>query len=292
MENMNWKNNTIKELFERKSVRVFTDEKVSEEDRRLILEAALQAPTAGDLQLYHIIDVQSQEEKNILAERCDHQPFIAKAPLVLVFTADFQRWRTLFDAEGIKTDPVKEADLFLAMQDCIIAAQNAVAAAQSLGIGSCYIGDILENYEANRELLHLPKYAVPCVMLVMGHPTEQQKARRKPARLPLENVVSVDRYPEPDAERERDGLKRLMEKEAEEQEEALKAAGSETNEKADEETGREAKKDADADRSGRTEITDSAVCRRIRDTAERKFVTDFHREIQRSVKKILESWCE
>lgn len=207
--------------------------------------------------------------QKILAERCDHQPFIAKAPLVLVFTADFQIWRTLFDAEGIKTDPVFEANLFLAMQDCIIAAQNAVVAAQSLGIGSCYIGDILENYEANWELLHLPKYSVPCVMLVMGHLTEQQKARRKPARLSIGDIVSVDTYPKPDADSAGDGLRCLMEKEVEDAPEGRRILNR-----------------------GTVEITDSAVDARILDTANRKFRSDFHREMQRSVKKILESWCE
>ena len=273
------KNQTISEIFARKSVRVFTEEPVSEEDRRLILESAAQAPTAGDLQLYHIIDVQSQEEKEILAERCDHQPFIAKAPLVLVFAADLQRWRTLFAAAGAQTDPVGEADLILAMQDCVIAAQNAVVAAQSLGIGSCYIGDILENAEANRELLHLPKYAVPCAMLVMGHPTQQQKERRKPGRLPLENIVSVDTYLEPDAGRERAGLKRLMETEAEETANACAAPeGTNTN-------------PADRRVIRRAAVTDEAVEARILDTAERKFTSDYHREMLRSVRKMLEDWC-
>ena len=57
--------------------------------------------------------------------------------------------------------------MLLAMEDSIIAAQNAVVAAESLGIGSCYIGDILENYEIHQELFHLPQYAIPTTLLFL-----------------------------------------------------------------------------------------------------------------------------
>ena len=67
----------------------------------------------------------------------------------------------------------------LAITDTAIAAQNAVVAAESLGIGSCYIGDIMENCEEQRRLLQLPEYVFPAVMLVFGWPTMQQKQRQK-----------------------------------------------------------------------------------------------------------------
>jgi len=187
-------NETIKQLFDRKSVRVFTDEPITEEEKRLILESALQAPTAGNMALYSIIDVQDQTIKEELAKRCDHQPFIAKAPLVLVFLADYQKWYDMFQEYTPKVPCLEESDLFLAMEDCLIAAQNAVVAAESLGIGSCYIGDILENFEMNQELLNLPKYAVPCAMVVFGRPTDQQKRRVKPRRFALEDLVHVNYY--------------------------------------------------------------------------------------------------
>lgn len=187
-------NETIKELFERKSVRMYTDEKITEEEKRIILESALQAPTAGNMALYSIIDVQDQALKDELAIRCDHQPFIAKAPLVLIFLADYQKWFDMFNEYTPGVPKLEESDLFLATQDCIIAAQNAVVAAQSLGIGSCYIGDILENFEENQKLLKLPKYAVPYVMVVFGKPTKQQQTREKPHRFALEDMVSVNTY--------------------------------------------------------------------------------------------------
>lgn len=187
-------NQTIKELFDRKSVRVYTGDPITQEERRLILESALQAPTAGNMTLYSIINVQEQALKEELSVLCDNQPFIAKAPLVLVFLADYQKWYDIFKAYGKEEPHIEESDLFLASQDCLIAAQNAVVAAQSMGIGSCYIGDILENFERTRELLHLPKYALPCAMVVFGRPVRQQLERPKPKRFEIDDIVHVNRY--------------------------------------------------------------------------------------------------
>lgn len=189
-------NNTIKELFERKSVRVFEDKVIEPEKKQLILEAAIQAPTAGNMTLYSIIDVQDQELKNTLAKTCDNQPFIAKAPLVLIFVADYQKWYDAFKyyhPEEVVRKP-SYGDFLLAYSDTLIAAQNAVVAAESMGIGSCFIGDIIEQYETHKELLNIPKYCAPVGMLVMGYPTCQQQKRIKPARFDTKYVVSSDKY--------------------------------------------------------------------------------------------------
>lgn len=187
-------NQTIQELFNRKSVRMYCEDPITKEEKSLILEAAAQAPTAGNMALYSIIDVQDQSLKEELAVRCDNQPFIAKAWMVLIFLADYQKWFDMFKEYVEGMPKLCEADLFLAIQDCVIAAQNAVVAAESLGIGSCYIGDILENYEDNQKLLHLPKYAVPQVMVVFGKPTPQQKERKKQEHFKVEDLIHVDTY--------------------------------------------------------------------------------------------------
>ena len=82
----------------------------------------------------------------------------------------------------------------LAAADACIAAQNAVTAAQSLGIGSCYIGDILENCEQHRALLHLPEYVVPAAMLVFGRPAPGQLSRPKPRRCEAKFLVHENSY--------------------------------------------------------------------------------------------------
>jgi FMN reductase (NADPH)/FMN reductase [NAD(P)H] len=187
-------NQTIKELMERKSVRVYEDRAIEPEKKKTIIEAALQAPTAGNMTLYSIIDVTDQKLKDKLSVTCDNQPFIAKAPLVLVFTADYQRWYDLFCSQEEEVRKPGMGDLLLAVDDTLIAAQNAVIAAQSMGIGSCYIGDIMEQYETHKELLGLPKYVIPAAMVVFGYPTRQQEERIKPKRLNPEAVVFENTY--------------------------------------------------------------------------------------------------
>lgn len=187
-------NQTIEELKSRKSVRVYEERDIEPEKKAAILEAALQAPTAGNMTLYSIIDVTDQNLKETLSKTCDNQPFIAKAPLVLVFAADYQKWYDIFCKYEENVRRPGLGDLMLACDDALIAAQNAVVAAQSMGIGSCYIGDILERYEIHKELFHLPRYVVPAAMVVFGYPTRQQQERRKPKRLEKEAVIFENSY--------------------------------------------------------------------------------------------------
>ena len=192
-------NETVQQLFDRKSVRVFTDRDITAEDKNLILDAAAQAPTAGNQQLYTILDITDQTIKEKLVDTCDHQPFIAQAKMVLIFCADCRKWFDAFLAAGCEPRNPGVGDLMLAVSDATIAAQNAVVAAQSLGIGSCYIGDIMENCEAQRELLHLPEYVFPAAMLVFGYPTEQQLRRVKPRRADRQYIVHENGYRHMDA---------------------------------------------------------------------------------------------
>jgi len=192
-------NQTIQQLFDRKSIRVFTDREITPDEKNLILQAAVQAPTAGNQQLYTIIDVTDQSIKDALVKTCDNQPFIATAKLVLIFCADCKKWYDAFRFADCEPRNPGVGDLALAISDATIAAQNAVTAAESLGIGSCYIGDIMENCEQHRQLLHLPNYVFPCCMLVFGFPTNQQMERKKPLRSPMASIVHENCYHEMDA---------------------------------------------------------------------------------------------
>ena len=85
-------NEIIRSLYERKSVRVFEDRPIEEEVKQAILASAIQAPTAGNMALYTILDITDNEKKLALSKSCDNQPFIATAPMVLIFCADYRRW--------------------------------------------------------------------------------------------------------------------------------------------------------------------------------------------------------
>ena len=95
-------NEIIESLYNRKSVRVYEEKAIPNEMKNVILEAAMQAPTAGCQQLYTILDITDQNLKEALAESCDHQPFIAKAPMVLVFCADCKKWYDAYLEAGCK----------------------------------------------------------------------------------------------------------------------------------------------------------------------------------------------
>lgn len=187
-------NETLRQLYERKSVRSFTDRLLTADEKGSIIESALQAPTAGNQILYTVLDIQDRKLKDALAKSCDDQSFIAAAPLVLVFLADCRRWLDAYGFAGAEARKPGLGDLLLACEDALIAAQNTVVAAESLGIGSCYIGDIMENRETVTELLGLDEYVYPATMVVYGFPTEQQRNRPKPRRFDAKYIVQTDRY--------------------------------------------------------------------------------------------------
>ena len=89
-------------------MRAYEKQEIPQEDVQAILAAAVQAPTAGNMTLWTAIHVTDQAKKAALAVSCDNQPFIAKAPLVLVFCADYKRWFDLFKTldlgEELRTD--------------------------------------------------------------------------------------------------------------------------------------------------------------------------------------------
>lgn len=172
------KNETMDVIEKRGSLRAFSNDPITKEEEDAIIHAAMRAPSAGNQMMYSMIIIRDQKKKELLAEACDHQPFIAKAPLMIVFVADHQRWFDYFQSRGVKEfckakdrlfEAPQESELMLAIEDAMIAAQNSVLAAQSMNIGSCYIGDILENGEYIKELLQLPQYTMPIGMVVYGH---------------------------------------------------------------------------------------------------------------------------
>jgi nitroreductase len=189
-------NPTLELLDRRSSTRVYAPTPITDAEKDAILSATFRAPTGGNMMPYTIIDVADQAIKDRLVVTCDDQPFIAKAPWVLVFVADFQKWVDLFDYCDVASLTGESArkpgvgDLMLACSDALIAAQNAVIAAESLGIGSCYIGDILENAEEHIEMFGLPPHALPVAMLCFGRAAaERPRVPRQTA-----HMVHTDRY--------------------------------------------------------------------------------------------------
>ena len=95
-------NPVIEALVKRKSIRAYEQKEIDAQVRAEMLKATLRAPTAGNMMLYSIVEVTDQEMKDKLAITCDHQPFIAKAPMLWLFLADYQRWFDYFVASDVE----------------------------------------------------------------------------------------------------------------------------------------------------------------------------------------------
>jgi FMN reductase [NAD(P)H] len=187
-------NRTIELLFERASCRSYADDPIPPETLNLVLEAGAHAATGGNLQPTSIILTEDPETKGWLAEQCG-QSFIATAPVLLTFCIDFwrlKRWAELEVAPFSATSAFRH--FWISFQDTIICAQNICTAADALGLGSCYIGTIIDVVPALCERLDLPEGVFPVVLLTLGVPQRALKQRRK---LEIQTIVHKERYHQP-----------------------------------------------------------------------------------------------
>ena len=200
-------NQTITLLNSRRSLRSFSDREIEEHVKQAIKATTLRAPTAGNMILYSVVEVTSQSIKDELVVLCDNQPMIAKAPMVWVFLADMTKWINYYHesnsvktgrSEGLQWRQIGMGDFLLSMSDAIIAAQTAVIAAEAYGLGSCYIGDVYENYEKTSTLLDLPPHTAIATMVIFGYPKDGFGSKSAQSlRPPTDYVFMENRYLEP-----------------------------------------------------------------------------------------------
>ncbi len=191
--NDKYPNQTLKLLIERASCRSFSDKKISREILQLILAAGIHAPTGGNLQPYSIVKIEKDETKQKLAELCG-QSFMSKAPIHLLFCIDWhriERWAKLEIAPFTAMSSFQH--FWISFQDTIICAQNICTAADSMGLGSVYIGTILEFFTDIRDMFQLPKGVFPVVLLCLGYPKARPLPRKK---LDVQVIVHAERYHE------------------------------------------------------------------------------------------------
>lgn len=178
---------TIELLRTHRSIRAFTDQPISDEQREAIIAAAQSASTSSFLQCSSIIRVTDKALREQLVTLSGGQQYVAQAAEFWVFCADFQR--------NLQICP--QAQLGLAEQlllgcvDTAIMGQNAMVAAESLGLGGVYIGGIRNSIEQVTELLGLPQHVLPLFGMCLGWP--QQEPDLKP-RMPATMLVHENRY--------------------------------------------------------------------------------------------------
>ncbi len=190
---------TIDLIHRHGSVRKYKPDPVPTETIEAVIAAAQRSSTSSNLQLYSVVAVTDAGVRAKLAELCGNQEHVAQAPVMLVWCADLARLDRACELRGYTQVADYVENFLVAAVDVAIAAQTAALAAESLGLGICYIGSLRNDTAAVIELLKLPRLVFPIVGLTVGWPVAAPLVR---PRLPLAAVLHWETYdPEPkDAE--------------------------------------------------------------------------------------------
>ena len=182
---------TIARLLAHRSRRRFTDAALAEETLQLVLAAALSAPSKSDLQQATIIVVREAQLRRDVEALVPEMPWLAQAPVLLVFCADNRRLRRIAELRG-KPFPNDTLDMFMnAAVDAGLVMQACIVAAESLGLGCCPLSLLRNQVERLGELLALPTGVFPVAGLCIGHPADDG---RTSMRLPMSISVHENRY--------------------------------------------------------------------------------------------------
>ena len=176
-----------------RSIRKFTDQPVEDDTVESIIRAGLAAATSSNLQGTTVIRVRNPETRAAIATLAGGQSYVETAGAFFVWCADLHRSSVACEMAGGEFHAGMTEHFIIAATDCAIAAQSAVVAAESLGLGICYIGGIRNDPAQMTELLDLPTQVVPLFGLCIGWP--DQDPALKP-RLPLSVTLKEETYDE------------------------------------------------------------------------------------------------
>jgi len=178
-------------ILNHKSIRKYKDDPVAQPLLTGILTAASRASTTGNMQVYSIVVTTDKTIKEKLWEAHFKQNMVLKAPVILTFCADFNRFNKWCRQRKAVPGYDNFLSFFTAAIDALLAAQNAALAAEAQGLGICYLGTTTYNADLIIDILELPSGVVPVTTLTLGYPDETPE----PAdRLPLEGIVHAEKY--------------------------------------------------------------------------------------------------
>ncbi|RQP04410.1 MAG: NADPH-dependent oxidoreductase [Paracoccus sp. BP8] len=187
-------NPVLATLLAHRSVRSYLPDALAPGTLETLVAAASSAPTSSNIQAWSVVAVTDPAKRDRLAEIAGGQDHIRQAPLILVWIADLSRAEAVADRAGVTLLGLDYTETFLlAAIDAALAAQNALVAAESLGLGTVYIGALRNDPEAVAHLLGLPRRAVAVFGLVVGRPDPAVPTAVKP-RLPQPAVLHRDAY--------------------------------------------------------------------------------------------------
>jgi nitroreductase len=191
-------NDTLALLLDHRSIRGYRPDALPAGTLETLIAAAQSAATSSNMQTWSVVAVADPEKRKALAKIANNQKHIEQCPLFLVFLADLSRLDRMAATEGITFQGLPYAETFLvAAIDAALAAQNAVIAAESLGLATVYIGALRNDVEAVAKVIDLPKGAAGVFGLCVGYADPKAAAEVKP-RLPQEAIVHFDKYVVPD----------------------------------------------------------------------------------------------
>ena len=174
-----------------RTIRKYSDKNIDDALLNEILEAGVRASTTGNMQVYSIVVTRDKEKKKELAPFHFGQPMVTNAPVVLTFCADFNRFNKWCEQRNAKPGYDNFLSFMTAAIDALLVAQNVCVAAESKGLGICYLGTTTYMADKIIEQLNLPKGVVPITTVTVGYPAEDPGLTD---RLPLDAVVHYESY--------------------------------------------------------------------------------------------------
>jgi FMN reductase [NAD(P)H] len=187
----------VQALLNRRVIRKYKTNPISEKTMALLLSAAQSAPTKSNLQQYSIVIIRDPEVRNAVSELVPSMPWVRNAPVIAIFLGDVRRIRRLTEIRG-HTYQNNNADTFMnATVDAALAMQCFITAADYLGLGTCPISYVRNRIDDLAEILDLPDGVFPISGLCVGYPDD---AGYVSMRLPQKVVVHQDLYNDDDLE--------------------------------------------------------------------------------------------
>ena len=173
------------------SVRNYKPDPIPDSILEAIVAAAQRTSTSSNMQCYSVVAVTDASKREQLMKACGNQSFIAQAPLFLAWCADLARLDHACEMRGYTQVTQYTENFLIAAIDAAIAAQTAALAAESMGLGICYVGSIRNNPREVIQLLGLPRLVFPVVGMTIGYP---ERAPRVRPRLPMQAVLHRECY--------------------------------------------------------------------------------------------------
>ncbi|MDE6316038.1 MAG: nitroreductase family protein [Muribaculaceae bacterium] len=181
----------------RRTIRRYSDRKLTDAEIESMLEQAMHAPTCGSMQLYSVVISRSDAEKQALAPAHFNQPSVTGAQAVITFCADFNRFTQWCRLRGADPGYDNVQSFISAALDTVILAQQFVTIAEMNGLGICYLGTTTWNAPQIIDTLGLPELVVPVITVTVGYPGENPDLQ---PRLPHRSLIHYGRYTPCDAE--------------------------------------------------------------------------------------------